>query len=366
LRLEQQDELSALLVLQLLPGVGDLNLQKLLDVFGSGQEALRAPHGSFARAAGPSAAASRAAPELARLVRRALDWCGDRGVQVLHRWMPDYPAALACIPNPPSVLFMWGDRTLLEREVVTVVGSRAASEYGRRVAGEVAAVAVGGGAVVASGLALGIDAEAHRAALQSGGKTLAVLGSGLARPHPRSHARLFQRIVQEGLLISEFLPHEPPFPWNFPRRNRTLAALSKVVVVVEAAQKSGALNTATHAIELGKDLLAVPGSIYAPNSRGTNTLLASASPLVSPSGILDYLSRRPDAQLTLGPVAPEGLGADALRVWDALSGASRHVDEVARAAKLGTSVVLATLAVLEVAGWVRQEPGARFSRSSSA
>jgi DNA processing protein len=298
------------------------------------------------------------------LVDEALGWCDRSGVQVVHRWSVDYPPALANITNPPAVLFLKGDVSLLGREIVTVVGSRKASEYGRRVAREVAAAAARHGAVIASGLALGIDGEAHAAALEAGGKTLAVLGAGLSRPHPPSHARLFHRIAAEGLLVSEFLPSELPMPYHFPRRNRTLAALAKVVVVVEAAEKSGALNTASQAIELGKDVLAVPGSIYAPNSRGTNALLAHASPVVSAATVLDYLTTA--GQLPLAPTPPEGIGADALRVWDALTDAPRHVDEVARGAKLGTSAVLAALAMLEVAGWVRHEAGARYTRTAGA
>jgi DNA processing protein len=360
-----RDEVRALLVLQRLPGVGDLNLQKLLDAFGSARAAMTAQAKAFQEVVSGAAASERSDERLGRSVDEALDWCDASGVRVVHRGSADYPLALANITNPPAVLFLKGDVSLLGREIVTVVGSRKASEYGRRVAREVAATAARHGAVIASGLALGIDGEAHASALEVGGKTLAVLGAGLLRPYPRSHARLFHRIATEGLLVSEFLPPEPPMPYNFPRRNRTLAALAKVLVVVEAAEKSGALNTANHAIDLGKDILAVPGSIYAPNCRGTNALLENAYPLVSAATVLDFLTPAAD-QLPLAPTPPAGIGADALRVWDALTDAPRHVDEVARGAKLATSAVLSALAMLEVAGWVRHEAGARYTRSAGA
>jgi DNA processing protein len=219
--------------------------------------------------------------------------------------------------------------------------------------------------VVASGLALGIDAEAHLAALAADGKTLAVLGAGLAKPYPRRHAGLFRRIAREGLLISEFLPHEHALKHHFPRRNRTLAALAQVVVVVEAAERSGALNTASHATDLGRDLLAVPGPIYAPMSRGTNELLRRALPLLSPATVLEHLSGGSGQALSLFPLDPPAdVGPDALRVWNALAEAPRHVDELARAAELAPSRALAALSRLEVGGWIRQEPGARFARGS--
>jgi DNA processing protein len=355
-------ETRAILILQRLQGVGDRGLDPLAARFGSAAAALAAPAREFNPVVSP-VAEQRSDPELLRRVDAGLAWCAAHAVTVVHRWQPDYPAQLRSIDNPPGVLFLQGDRALLEREIVTVVGSRKSTEYGRRVAREVAAAAVRGGAVVASGLALGIDGEAHHAALAAEGRTLAVLGAGLARPYPRRHVELFRRIAREGLLISEFLPHEPPLKHNFPRRNRTLAALAKVVVVVEAAEASGALVTARHANDLGKEVLAAPGSIYAPMSRGTNKLLANAHALWSPGTVLDYLSAGSSPPLSLFPPGPPAdMGADALRVWDALAESPRHVDALAREAKLAPTATLVALSLLEVGGWIRQEPGARFTR----
>jgi DNA processing protein len=359
----EADEVRAILVLQRLPGVGDVGLDPLVARFGSASAALGAPSAAFNGVAGP-VAARRGDPALRRLVDDELAWCRAHGVHVVHRWAPGYPSQLASAESPPGVLFLAGDPSLLERPIVTIVGSRRATEYGRRVAREVATVAVRGGLVVASGLALGVDGEAHRAALDAGGKTLAVLGCGVALAYPRTHARLFRSIREQGLLVSEFLPHERPLKHHFPRRNRTLAALARAVVVVEAARESGALNTADHANELGRELLAVPGSIYAPMSRGTNALLRRAHPLVAPETLLEHL-QLDAAPLSLFPSAPPGdVGPEALRVWDVLAETPLHVDELARAARLATGPALAALSLLEVGGWARQEAGARFARGT--
>jgi DNA processing protein len=362
-RTAEAHELRAILILQRLPGVGDVGLDPLVDRFGSASAALTASRAEF-DAVVAGAGGRRSDPVLRRRVEEGLSWCAAHGVRVVHRWAAAYPPQLASITNPPGVLFLKGDASLLDRPIVTVVGSRQATEYGKRVAREVAAVAVRAGAVVASGLALGIDGEAHRAALDAQGRTIAVLGCGVARPYPRSHTQLFRRISDEGLLVSEYLPHEAALKHHFPRRNRTLAALARVVVVVEAAERSGALNTASHATDLGKELLAAPGSIYAPMSRGTNELLRRAHPLLSAKTVLEHLGVAGDTLPLFPEGPPDDVGPEALRVWDVLAEAPLHVDEVARAARLASGRALVALSLLEVGGWVRQEAGARFARGS--
>lgn len=361
------EEVRSILRLQCLPGVGDVGLDTLVHHFGSATAALSAPRAAFAAVSGREAADRRGDADARARVEEALAWCRERGVAVVHRWAPRYPARLASLTAPPAVLFLQGDLGLLEDpRIVTVVGSRRATEYGRRVARDVAATLARHGAVVASGLALGIDAEAHRATLEAGGKTLAVLGAGLSRPHPRSHAGLYRRIAREGLLVSEFLPGEMPLPHHFPRRNRTLAALAHVVVVVEAAERSGALNTAGHALDVGRELVAVPGSIYSPTSRGANRLLASAHALYSPAAILELLPEgTPASPDPLHAAPPPTVGPDALRVWDAVDEAARHVDELASRSQLAPGRTLVALSLLELGGWVRQLAGARFARTWS-
>lgn len=363
-------EARALMLLRAIPGVGDVTLHRLVERFGSGSAALEAPADDFAGVAGTEAAAARSAPEPADAAERGLAWCRSNGAQLAVRGRPPYPERLLHLTDPPAFLFLRGDPSLLEPPVVTVVGSRRSTAYGRRVATEVARAVVRAGVTVASGLALGIDAAAHRAALEAGGRTLAVLGTGLDVEHPPSNRGLSRRIGAEGLLVTEFMPGDGPQAHNFPRRNRILAALAQVVVVVEAARRSGALITADHALSLGREIVAVPGSIYAPGSQGTNRLVrVGAHALVDPEQVLDYL---PDYVLEREgegagePVPPDALGPDVGSVWSVLGPEGRHVDELASDAALDSRRTLAALTALELAGWVQKESGMRFIRVGSA
>ena len=359
------EEARALLLLRDLPGVGDGGVQRLVDRFGSGREALGAGERAFSRAAGDGAARARGDPSARATVDRALGWCARRGALVVPRGSPSYPARLHHNPDPPAVLFLLGDAALLEREVVVLVGSRRSTSYGRRVARDLGHALARQGVVVASGLALGVDGEAHAAALEAPGSTLAVLGCGPDRAHPPSHAGLFRRICRQGLAVSEFLPGQPPLPFHFPRRNRILAALSQVVVVIEAAQRSGALITADHALSLGRKVMAVPGPIDSVPSRGTNQLIQSgATPCLGPLSVLEQL-RGVGAELSEPVSPPRGLGDDAERVWTGLREQEAHVGVLARRVGLPARRTLVALSVLEVEGWVRQEPGMRFTCSGA-
>lgn len=192
----------------------------------------------------------------------------------------DYPEGLYRLSDPPFALYVQGDRALLKRPGVALVGARRCSPYGRRVAECFAAQAAAIGALVVSGGALGIDAAAHETALRCGGRTVAVLGGGLEVPYPAQHRHLFQRIGTEGVLVSEYPPHFKPQRWTFPMRNRIIAALSKTVLVVEASERSGALHTATHGVDCGCGVQAVPGGIFSEGFRGNHELLSMGVELV--------------------------------------------------------------------------------------
>jgi DNA processing protein len=228
----------------------------------------------------------------------------------------------------------------------------------------------GAGVTVVSGMALGIDGEAHRGALQSGGNTVAVLGSGLRVPYPASHRTLFQEIGERGLLVSEFLPQESAQPHHFPKRNRIIAALSRAVVVVEAGRKSGALITVDHGLDLGKDIIAIPGSVENPQAVGSNGLLKEgARILTDPSGILELLVELGFPVAEAGPGAGSGSRPDLAipsalsALWEVLSFEPLGVDDLARRAAASAQEVLAGLSALELGGWVRQCPGMRFQRA---
>lgn len=267
-----------------------------------------------------------------------------------------YPALLAQIPDPPARLWIRGDAELavLERPAVAVVGARACSGYGRSVAKLLSAEAAAAGAVVVSGLARGIDGEAHRGALATG-VTVAVLGCGVDRDYPAAHAGLARSIVAGGgLLLSEYEPGVDPAPWRFPARNRVIAGLALATVVVEARERSGALITADFALEDGREVLAVPGEITSALSRGTNALLRlGATPATCAADVLEALGLAPAETADAVPDDPA-----ARAVLAALDQGRATLDELGRAAALEPGPLAATLALLELAGVLSVEDGA--------
>lgn len=273
----------------------------------------------------------------------------------------DYPKLLREIPDPPLVLHVKGRRELLNRPAIAVVGSRRATPYGTNVAEALSKQLVAADAVVVSGLARGIDTAAHRAALRAGGSTLAVLGTGIDLVYPRSNARLFEEIASEGLIVSEFPPGTPPLPENFPMRNRIISGLSLGCVIVEATTRSGSLITARMAAEQGREVFAVPGSIFSRSSEGTHRLIQYGAKLVHDvDDVVDELPRhftkpekareeRPPEELQ--PVLAAFTREEAL-----------HVDAAARQLGRTPSALAEPLLQLELGGWLRALPGARYVR----
>ena len=257
-----------------------------------------------------------------------------------------YPPLLLELHDPPRRLFLRGEREeLLAGPAVAVVGARSCTAYGAHVARSLARAAAGAGAVVVSGLARGIDAEAHRGALEAGGATVAVLGCGIDRDYPRAHAELARRIAEAGLIVSEYPPGTEPAPWRFPARNRIIAGVALATVVVEARARSGALITADFALELGRDVFAVPGEITSALSSGTNDLLRQgATPVLSPDDVLERLglerARQPPAAVS--PAAGEILAL--------LAAGAQGMDELARASRRASGDVAAALVELELHG----------------
>ena len=337
---ERALEIQSVLRLSCVPGVGTRGLWRILERFGSGRRALDASPRELDAAAGEECSGALASPGLDRRVRDALDRCRTPEIEILLWSDEGYPEKLGHLVDPPPVLFARGRLELLLKPSVTIVGSRRSTAYGRRSAEALAAQMAFRGITVVSGLALGIDGASHRGALEVGGDTIAVLGSGVDLIQPASHRSLGERVAREGLLLSEFLPGEPARAHHFPRRNRILAALGSAVVVVEAAEKSGALITVEHALDLGRDVYAVPGALDAPQSRGCNLLIRQGAQVVT------------------------SLDDEARRVWLALSERSLGIDDVASGADLQSARVLAALTVLQVGGLVVQESGMRFRRAS--
>jgi DNA processing protein len=278
-----------------------------------------------------------------------------RGLRFVGRSEPSFPQLLEAIHDPPPGLFLRGDAAVevLGCPAVAIVGARACSAYGSAVARRLGRDLAAAGVVVVSGLARGVDAEAHRGALEAGGTTVAVLGCGVDRDYPAAHAELARRLVAAGgLVVSEYAPGVEPAPWRFPARNRIIAGLAVATVVVEAREASGALITADFALEEGREVFAVPGEITSALSAGTNALLRlGAVPLTSAADVLE----------SLGVSAPEPeppqLGADAAAVFELLRDGPATADALTRASGLDAGAVGAALVELELAGLVSEGDG---------
>jgi DNA processing protein len=264
----------------------------------------------------------------------------------LPRSAAEFPPLLRSIHDPPPGLFLRGeaDPELLSRPAVAIVGARACSGYGASVARSLGRELGAAGLVVVSGLARGVDGEAHRGALDAGGPTVAVLGCGIDRDYPAAHAELARRVAGAGLIVSEYAPGVEPAPWRFPARNRIVAGLSAAVVVVEARERSGALITADLALEEGREVFAVPGEITSALSEGSNTLLKlGASPLTGAGDLLSCFGLEATAaEIEVGGIAADLLGFVREQPVSA--------DELARRAGLGAGEVARALVELELAG----------------
>jgi DNA processing protein len=297
---------------------------------------------------------ARAAATVALQAARPLDmdavpWFDER-----------YPPLLTCTADPPPVLWTRGCPKVLWEPTVAIVGSRAATAYalsvGSRLSGELA----NRGIVVASGLARGVDSAAHRGALDAGGRTVAILGSGLDRVYPPEHEDLAETIATTGVVLSELGPGAPPAPENFPLRNRIISGISLAVVVVEASEKSGSLITARCATEQGRDVMAVPGSVLSGRNRGSHSLLKDGAKVVETADdILEELGW-PEARVAAG--AAKSLSSDPL-LAKMEPGEMYGLDELAESTALPASKLLPRLMELELEGQVAAVAGGRFTRT---
>ncbi len=272
-----------------------------------------------------------------------------------------YPALLREIFDPPLALHFRGDVELLRQPCIAVVGSRRASAYGTNAAAHLARQLAAAGAVIVSGLARGVDASAHQAALDCGGKTVAVLGTGIDLVYPRTHVRLLRAIECDGLVLSEFPPGTPPMPENFPIRNRVISGLCLGTVIVEATSRSGSLITARMAAEQGREVFAVPGSIFSAGSEGTHRLIQYGAKLVHEvNDVLDELPGNLKAAREKAE-EPDPPLREVLALIQREEGT--HIDQLAARLAWGPAAVAESLLQLELGGWVRALPGARYVRA---
>jgi DNA processing protein len=347
--------------LNLVKGIGSARFEALMAHFGSPQAAWEAPAQQLSSIGLP-------APVLDALleVRRTVDleqiWdqIQARGITLITLKDEHYPARLKQIDQPPPVLYALGELNSQDDWAVAVVGTRRVTHYGRQVAEEVAAFLAQNGVTVVSGLARGVDSIAHQAALDAGGRTIAVLGSGVDQIYPAENRRLAVEVTQRGAVLSDYALGTPPEAGNFPPRNRIIAGLSIAVVVVEAGERSGASITANFALEQGREVFAVPGSIYSPQSKGTNRLIRNgAHPLLAPEDLLEALNL---SMVTEHQKARVVLPANAVEaaIFEVLGHEPVHVDQIGQQAKLPIEQVSATLTLMELKGMVRQVGGMRY------
>ena len=288
----------------------------------------------------------------------------------------DYPAALRFLPHPPSVLFARGRLDLLARPGIAVVGTRGASAYGRDATATLTAGLVGVGYTIISGLARGIDSVAHRSALDLGGDTVAVLGTGLDVAYPPENRGMIDELAERGCILSEFPPGTQPRKHHFPQRNRLIAGLARAVVVVEAGERSGALITAEYALEEGKEVFAVPGPIHHEGSRGTHRLIRDGAALVTcAADIVETMRARTGEPLPLASVPTAGAGESAgprpagnasslaRAVWSELERGASDADGLAAAVGSDPAGLYSALLELELSGLIERLPGPRYRRA---
>lgn len=363
---EAPDQRQALLRLHLLPGIGSKRLQHLLAAFGSPVAALQAPASAW-RALGMAreACAARRDSELRPAIDATLAWAEQADHHLLCLGEPDYPALLAEIPDPPALLMVAGSVACLQRPALALVGSRQASLSGARCASEFARTLAAAGMSIVSGLARGIDTAAHQGALAEAGGTVAVLGTGLGHIYPASNRALAEAIVANGgALVSELPLLTAPVASNFPRRNRIISGLSLGTLVVEAGLNSGSLITARLAAEQGREVMAIPGSIHHPGSKGCHQLLRDGAVLVEQ--VQDIFDSLHGWQSMLA--APAACGVQGVPLNDRqqqllaeLAVCAQSSDQLSHLLSWPLAELLGELTELELSGVIAQQ-GGRWQR----
>jgi DNA processing protein len=356
------------------PGIGGRLRRMLLEQFGSPQNVFAASPKELASVGGISPRLSRTFSSLTHdVAEEVIAVCRRNGVEMLVEGREGYPGLLGRIDDPPGVLFVRGALAPCDALAVSIVGARHATPYGKRVAWQLAGGLARAGYTIVSGLARGIDAAAHRGALDAGGRTIAVLGTGVLNIYPPEHADVATEIISRGAVVSEAPPFGEPHAGCFPQRNRIVSGLSLGTVVVEAAERSGALITARLAGEQGREVFAVPGQIDCRTARGCHKLIRDGVTLVeSVDDILEELGPlfeaattadgrevRSPAELTLGDIEQQVLTA----IDEQGEKATAGIDDLVDASGLSASQVLSTIGVLEMRRIVRRLPGNRVERT---
>jgi DNA processing protein len=352
-----------LVALSHVPGIGPKRFGALMHRFGSPERAWKAPASDL------RAVLDQKTLEAFILTRHevdptaALTQVTDAGAIVIARDDPDYPARLRQIPNPPFVLYVRGDPGLLSARAVAVVGTRRATDDGYGAAQKITFGLADAGLVIVSGLAGGIDTIAHRAALAAGAGTVAVLGCGIDTVYPAANHALQEIIARRGAVASEYPPGIPPKPGNFPARNRIVSGLSLATVVVEAGERSGALITARCALDQGRDVFAVPGSILSKTAVGANALLAAGAGVATSADEILTALDLVHLEAPLHACREPHVEPTEAHVLARLGAVPEHIDAIGRAADMAPSEVSRVLSMLEIKGLVHHTGGMRWTKT---
>lgn len=358
------DEKYCLFRLNLSPGIGRVSLFNLQKVFGSFAAALDRPASELIKLAGLSPRmVQNILGESSPVVHEGLEALKKYEIHLISYWDQDYPESLRQIHDPPALLYVRG--RLPASECFAIVGSRSATAVGLGLAQEIAEELASRGLTIVSGLARGIDSAAHRGALKASGATIAVLGCGVDYIYPPENKQLYQQILENNAIISEFPPGTRPMPGHFPGRNRIISGLSRGVLIVEAADQSGSLITGDFALEQGRELFAVPGMVRAATSCGTNRLIKQGAQVVTEAAdILENLwPKLPSAaQRQQRASLAAQLDEKSLKLYQLIDFQPKHADELGRACGLTPMEVSAILLDLELRGGVQPLPGGHYIR----
>ncbi|WP_313951549.1 DNA-processing protein DprA [Accumulibacter sp.] len=359
------ESLASWLRLTLIPGIGGETQRKLLAAVGLPEAIFRAGRSALGDVVGDKAAKLLLDTDNRAAVDQALAWSEKPGQQILHLADPEYPQTLLQIPDPPALLYVRGRLDLLNAPALAIVGSRNPTPQGATNAERFAAALANAGLTIASGLALGIDAAAHRGALRASGNTVAFTGTGIDRLYPASNQELALSIAARGAIVSEFRMGTPPAAANFPRRNRLISGFACGTLVVEATIDSGSLITARLAAEQGREVFAIPGSIHSPQSRGCHKLIRQGAKLVETvQDIFDELSgylAPPSAPASASNSEPE-----TSRLLLAMGFDPCNLDDLVGRSGLTADIVSVMLLHLELDGQVASLAGGRYQRISQA
>lgn len=358
------------LQLTLTTGIGPRTLETLLARFGTASEVLQARPQDLAAVEGVGVVMSRRirSSEFRDLALSVFSLCEDKAVRILFPWELEFPRLLKELPDPPMLLYVRGDFARTDALSIAIVGTRGATQYGRSQAERFARALARGGLTIVSGLARGIDAAAHLGALEVGGRTIAVLSSGVAEIYPPQHVELSERIAVNGVLMSEMPPGAKPKKGMFPHRNRLISGLSLGTIVIEAAERSGALITARLAGEQGREVFALPGMVTSPNSRGCHRLIKDGAHMIQdPEDVLDELGPMVEEVIlspdqTVRHAAELQLNEQENVVLQAIDLQPTDINAIVVASGLPVPRVLSTLCVLEMRKLVRRVSGQLVQR----